>query len=85
MRRNILATLILTGLAAAASAQTPAATLRLTVDEAVRLALQNNPDLKADRIDPQISDTRIAFATSAFKPSFNTSVQRLAQILYVDV
>ena len=62
MRRNLLATLILTGLAATASAQTPA-TLRLTVDEAVRLALQNNPDLKADRLDPQISDTRIAFAT----------------------
>ena len=80
MRRTILATLILTGLAAAASAQTPAATLRLTVDEAVRLALQNNPDLKADRIDPQISDTRIAFATSAFKPSFNTSVQRNNQL-----
>ena len=79
MRRNLLATLILTGLAVTASAQTPA-TLRLTVDEAVRLALQNNTDLKADRIEPQISDTRIAVATSAFKPSFNTSVLRNNQL-----
>jgi outer membrane protein TolC len=79
MPRHLLATLILTGLTATASAQTPA-TLRLTVDEAVRLALQNNPDLKADRIDPQISDTRIAVATSAFKPSFNTSVLRNNQL-----
>jgi outer membrane protein TolC len=79
MRRNILLGLILTGLAVTASAQPPA-TLRLTVDEAVRLALQNNPDLKADRLDPQISDTRIAFASSAFRPSFNTSVQRNNQL-----
>jgi outer membrane protein TolC len=79
MRKNLLATLILTGLSATASAQTPS-TLRLTADEAVRLALQNNPDLKADRLDPQISDTRIAIATGAFKPTFNTSVQRNNQL-----
>jgi outer membrane protein len=79
MRRNLLATLTLAGLAGTASAQTPA-TLRLTADEAVRLALQNNPDLKADRLDPQISDTRVAIATGAFKPTFNTSVQRNNQL-----
>ena len=56
------------------------ATLRLTVDEAVRLALENNPDLKADRIDPQISDTRVAAAAGAFKPTFNTSLQRNDQL-----
>jgi outer membrane protein TolC len=62
-----------------ASAQTPA-TLRLTVDEAVRLALQNNPDLKADRLDPQISDTRVAVAAGAFMPTLNSSVQRNNQL-----
>src|SRR4029077_15035331 len=56
------------------------ATLRLTVDEAVRLALENNPDLKADRIDPQISDTRVAAAVGTFKPTFNTSLQRNNQL-----
>src|SRR5262245_42218810 len=38
--------------ATAASAQTPPA-LRLTVDEAVKMALDNNIDLAADRLDPQ--------------------------------
>jgi outer membrane protein len=69
-------------LATTAAAQTapPAASLRLTVDEAVRLALEHNFDLKADRLDPQISDTRVAVAAGAFKPSFNTSVQRNNQL-----
>src|ERR1700674_3184727 len=75
MHRNLLLSVILTGLPAALSAQTPA-TLRLTADEAVRLALEHNPDLKADRIDPLISDTRVAVAAAAFKPSFNTSLQQ---------
>jgi hypothetical protein len=63
MRRTILVALVTVGLAGAASAQTAApATLRLTVDEAVKMALENNVDLKADRLDPQISDTRVAAA-----------------------
>ena len=72
MRRSSAA-LILT--AAARIGQTPA-TLRLTVDEAVKMALEHNVDLNADRLDPQISDTRVAAAAGAFRPSFNTSVQR---------
>ena len=59
--------------------QTPA-TLRLTVDEAVKQALENNSDLKADRLDPQISDTRVAVAAGAFRPSFTTGVQRNNQL-----
>src|SRR5438093_10708254 len=93
MRRNLLVSRfvvavagLIAATAAVASAQTPPAstlppaTLRLTVDDAVRLALENNSDLKADRLDPQISDTRIAAAVGAFKPSFNTSVQRNDQL-----
>ena len=53
-------------------AQTPA-TLRLTVDDAVKMALDHNVDLNADRLDPQISDTRVAAAAGAFMPTFNTS------------
>jgi outer membrane protein len=79
MRKHLLLSLILTGLPTAVSAQAPA-TLRLTADEAVRLALEHNPDLKADRIDPLISDTRVAVAAAAFKPSFNTSVQQNNQL-----
>jgi outer membrane protein len=65
---------------AAQVAQSGQRTLPLTVDEAVRLALEHNPDLRADRLDPQISDTRVAGAAGAFKPSFNTGIQRNNQI-----
>src|SRR4029077_16133754 len=79
MGKTALIALLALGLAATASAQNLAdapATLRLTGDEAVRLALENNPDLKADRLDPQISDTRVAIAAGAFRPAVNTSLQR---------
>jgi outer membrane protein TolC len=66
--------------ASAASAQTTPAVLRLTVDEAVKMALEHNIDLNVDRLDPQISDTRVAAAAGAFRPTFNTSLQRNSQL-----
>ena len=69
------------------SAQTPAApataapsTIRLTVDEAVRMALEHNVDLAVDRIDPQIGDARVASASGAFRPLFSTGLQRNNQL-----
>ena len=44
------------------------------------MALEHNVDLNADRLDPQISDTRVAAAAGAFRPTFNTSVQRNNQL-----
>jgi HAE1 family hydrophobic/amphiphilic exporter-1 len=76
MRRTSLIVLIALGLAASASAQTrpqTPATLRISVDEAVKMALEHNVDLNADRLDPQISDTRVAAAAGAFLPTINTS------------
>ncbi len=61
-----------------ADAQTTA--LRLTVDDAVKMALENNLDLSAERLSPQIGDTRVAAAARQFKPSFLTSVQRNNQL-----
>jgi outer membrane protein len=54
-----------------AAAQTPVQprTVRLTVDDAVKMALDQNVDLAADRLDPQIGDTRVAAAAGAFRPS----------------
>jgi len=81
--KTTLLLLLAVGFAANASAQSAAdtpATLRLSVDEAVRLAIENNPDLKADRIDPQISDTRVAAASGVFKPTFNTNLNRNNQL-----
>ncbi len=83
MRKSLSAFILIAAGATGATAQTPAqpATLRLSVDEAVRLALDNNPDLKADRLDPQIGDTRMAAAAGAFRPTVTTGVQRNNQLL----
>ncbi len=88
MGRTPLIALVAVGLAASVSAQTAQqtagktpATLRLTVGEAVKMALDNNVDLKADRLDPQISDTRVAAAAGAFKPTISSSMQSNNQLL----
>ena len=89
MRNTSLIVVFAVGLAATASAQTSApatatpatpATLRLTVDDAVKMALDHNVDLKADRFDPQISDTRVAAAAGAFLPTIGTSLQSNNQL-----
>ena len=72
MPRTILIAAILAALSSVALAQTPvapgatmASTIRLTVDDAVKMALDRNVDLAAVRIDPQISDARVAEAAGA--------------------
>ena len=82
MRNTFLVTLSSFALAATVSAQTPsqAATLPLSVDDAVKMAIDHNVDLNADRLDPQISDTRVAAAAGAFAPSITTGVQRNNQL-----
>src|SRR5437762_9133193 len=77
MRHTLLITLISTVLVAPASAQS---TLRLTVDDAVKMALDHNVDLAADRLDPQISDTRVAAASGVFRPTINTSLNSNNQL-----
>ena len=83
MSRTVLVALLALGLAANASAQTAStpATLRLTVDEAVKMALDHNVDLAADRLDPQISDTRVAAAAGVFRPTVNTGITSSSQLL----
>lgn len=90
MLRTSLLTLLAAAVGAAAGAQTSTprqtapgtpATLRLTVDEAVRMALDQNVDLKASRLDPQIGDLRVAAAAGAFKPVFTSGVKRNNQLL----
>ncbi len=86
MRRTLI-TSMWAAAVAALSAQAPVApagvapsTIRLTVDGAVKMALDNNPDLAADRLDPQIGDTRVAAATGAFRPVFSTGFHRNNQL-----
>ena len=87
---SLLAALVAAG-AAPALGQTPVTgatapskpateTLRLSVDEAVAMALDRNVDLATARLDPRIGDTQIAAAAGAFRPTFNTSLARNNQL-----
>jgi len=48
---------------------------RLTVDEAVRLAVENNLGIQIARVNPLIQDLGVAVARSAWAPTFNTTMQ----------
>ena len=56
--------------AAATAAQFQGPVRRLSIDEAVALALEQNSDLQVDRIDPQIQDHSISIAKSGWTPIF---------------
>jgi HAE1 family hydrophobic/amphiphilic exporter-1 len=77
MRSRCLSIAVLVVLVAStASAQGPAPQVRrLTVDEAVRAALENNLGVQVARIDPQIQDLSILQARGAWSPTFTTTLQ----------
>jgi HAE1 family hydrophobic/amphiphilic exporter-1 len=50
--------------------------VKLTRDEAVRMALDNNPDLAVTRFEPAASDARVSAAHAVFLPTFSSSLQR---------
>jgi outer membrane protein len=77
---SILAAALWFGPAPTLFAQASGQTLRLSVDDAVTMALEHNVDLAAARLDPQIDDTRTAAASGAFRPTFSTSLQRNNQL-----
>ena len=53
--------------------------LRLTRDEVVKMAIQNNPDLAVSRYDPSIGDQVIAAAEGAFLPTLQSGFTRNSQ------
>ena len=55
------------------SAQFQGPVRRLSIDEAVALALEQNVDLQVDRINPQIEDYSIAVARGGWTPFFFSS------------
>jgi len=71
------------GFDAAGAAQAAAApgemVQRLSSDDAVKLALEQNLGIQIARINPQISDVGVAQARSFWAPSLSTSVQRQSQ------
>jgi outer membrane protein len=48
---------------------------RITVDEAVRLALENNLGIQVAQITPRVEDLNVAAARGAWAPTFNTTLQ----------
>jgi len=54
--------------------------LKLTRDETVRMAIENNPVLGVDRFDPAISQERLNAAKAAFVPTLQSGVQRNSQL-----
>src|SRR5512140_3861401 len=63
--------------AGAGSAQ---ATQRLSLDDAVRLAMENNPDIAVDRLEPVAAAGRVAQASAAFLPSVAGNFARGHQV-----
>jgi outer membrane protein TolC len=47
---------------------------RISVDEAVALALENNLDLQVDRITPQVQDLTVAQARTGYTPVFQSNI-----------
>jgi outer membrane protein len=54
---------------------------RLSIDEAVTLALEQNLGIRIQRFDPQIQDTSVAQAQAFWAPNFTTSFNRNSQTL----
>lgn len=71
-------------IASAANAQTnapapdeqPGPTLRLTLDDAVRRAIENNPELAIVRLATDVEAARVDESKAAFVPTFSTTVGR---------
>jgi outer membrane protein TolC len=58
----------------------PPSELRLTLDEAVRLALEHNPDLAVVRLEPEIGRARVGQAGGAFTPVLSALAGRNTQV-----
>jgi len=61
--------------AAAQAAQPPAPVRRLSADDAVKLAVENNLGLQIARVNPQIQDLNVLLARAGWTPTFNTALQ----------
>ena len=54
-------------------------TRRISIDEAVKLAMEQNLGIRIQRFDPGIQDTGVALSRSLWAPNFLTTVQRQSQ------
>lgn len=73
---TLILTTVSVGFAQATGAAPPTAgpVRRLSVDEAVTLALEQNLSLQVERLNPPIADLSVAQARAAWVPSFSTGI-----------
>jgi HAE1 family hydrophobic/amphiphilic exporter-1 len=58
----------------------PADTLQLTLDDAIRRAVEHNPDLAIVRLGTEVEATRTAESRGAFAPVFSTTLGRSSDV-----
>ena len=63
-----------------AASEHPAATVRLTLDEAVRRAVENNPDLAIVRLGTEVEAARVGESRGAYAPVFSTAFGRSGNV-----
>lgn len=54
--------------------------LRLSLEDAVRMALEHNPDILVSRLDPQIAEARVGQAHATYTPTLVTGLARNTQL-----
>src|SRR5262249_3303446 len=62
-----------------AAQQPSGSTRRLSMDDAVKSALEQNLGIRIQRIDPQLQDVGVAQARAFWAPNLNTSFNRTSQ------
>ena len=67
------------GQAAGAQAAPAGQTRQLTIEEAVKLALEHNLGIQIARYNPRVEDLTVAQAKAAWVPSFNNTFQKNSQ------
>jgi HAE1 family hydrophobic/amphiphilic exporter-1 len=54
--------------------------LRLSLEDAVRMGLEHNPDIRVSRLDPGIADERVAQSKAAYTPNLLSNALRNTQL-----
>jgi HAE1 family hydrophobic/amphiphilic exporter-1 len=70
-----------TASAGASQVQAPSQSIRVTREDAIRMAIENDPDLAAERYSPQASDARLRAARGVFVPTIQGGLLRNSQRL----
>ena len=78
--RRVVSALAIASVFLAVPAAAQVETLRLTLDDAVRRAVENNPDLEIVRLAPEVEAARVGESWSAFTPVFSTQLGRSSSV-----